>query len=1692
MDIAGSPSMGGHGDDSSLGQDVSGDWLFQGSMFGSRLPLPETGADMLDVRALRSLLPLRRKGVAPATHEEENKDTLDLLQRMLRDERRMQALDDKLSRSSGAAMAASDGAAVGGRKRQRPWVSKQHGSQWQGAGPGRMGQTWGARPTRRRQDRPVSADAAPRSMLRGIGMSVHEFQRIDALFHQADEETRNKAGIVREAMRSLDAKGRGFLPETAVSQALEQAEVELPVQTLRSAVEASYVEVRLSSTGTVRRRGVQDEQQLQQEQQLREGGSVADQAEDMSMTGSVGSPSKASLASGVDDEEVAREMRELMMSTGAPPVSHEALSSRLRAALRFDEAARLMGVDHSQKVHESAQAPRKAPEWVGEGEQYLGEYESEPRVPMQLGLDGNFVVPPLPFPSIQPPKRRKGAGLPPVKPGGRSVARKHLVGISGYRPRETPRCLQPGEHASMDELKQELNLAEKGLRILEKAVKDDVQWVQSNCPSDSLSIRAQMFCKQWAGEKLKGAFGSMQERRLLRSWRQWQSVVKLAQNAERLSLYIKFTACHRLVATLDGMAGRAVGQTFCWWADEAWRHQMEEIHSAACEMQKRVRMFLAHIRVERLRHDAAVFTIQSSMRKALARKQVRVRREKKRQAEASRVIQRSMRGRQAVSDAKHVAQRKREDRAARRIQAASRNRHASKGARQVVQTKREDRAVRRIQQAARTRNAKAKVGALRDKRDQERAALAIERQIRAKQARARVEQKKQEKKAVDTLQRGGRGMMARKRVNKMKREQAQAKAIVVMQCAVRRWLSVRRVAKRRWQKANAARREVAACQLQRVARGMLGRRRVAGIRQAKREAAAKDLVARRLQAMERGRRGRLRAAHTKTAREEWLKQEEEQRRRKEEATRLIQRAGRGMLGRRRADVRRKALEEHKARESAAATTIQALVRGVQGRAKAKQRRQVVEEEHRQAGELLDQSATTIQCAWRQKLARKRVQTALEVSRDKEKAREMKRREAAALKAKKEAEAQAEKERLEAEAKAQQEEVERLLREAKEEEERRRYAGAVAFQRIIRGFLGRRKASAAAAKRAAWRAEKEQRRQEKAKHAAAVIIQRLVLGFLASRRMARRKEMHRQELAKLEKEGGAAAGEIEELQRRQQAELSGLAFIGNVSDQQTEGQVDKAQQDQGNLEAELAAEEDRRLTEARAEEEKQLKEREKQRKQKEAEKAAREAAEAKAKQEEQAEAAARQAAEEKAKLEAELAALRREAEEAKQVAAEAAAKAQADAAKSSPDPAQDVADEDGSHEGRDDALATRSSRGRHRARRSSAVDSGDESEFSSDPEDEADRLREKKRRRERRAAKQERRRRAREARGEEKEWEDSESIESKARTKQYTRDDIPNLDGSASQVSLYGKTDEAVAARDIYAKMWARTVEERNMESKGTKTPFARMARANRQLKRFAEESDGSDADSSSDDDMMASKMFASIMSTGRMQPGARDAIRAEAELAMEAKLGEMLESKLKEFEENKSQLLALQESLDQKLKEFSEKEKSFQQMGANAGVMVPLGERSIVAHGEAQDQLVPLQSEWTQVFDAQSQTFYYFNERTGETSWFPQGGQTKDGDSGSEDGYNTAGSKGTAVDYDTDAWEDGGNAAGDSEWSEQYDPEARAYYWFNHRTLEATWTKPEGVGGANQDEWISYIDDESGKEYWYNPTTNETSWEPRV
>lgn len=145
--------------------------------------------------------------------------------------------------------------------------------------------------------------------------------------------------------------------------------------------------------------------------------------------------------------------------------------------------------------------------------------------------------------------------------------------------------------------------------------------------------------------------------------------------------------------------------------------------------------------------------------------------------------------------------------------------------------------------------------------------------------------------------------------------------------------------------------------------------------------------------------------------------------------------------------------------------------------------------------------------------------------------------------------------------------------------------------------------------------------------------------------------------------------------------------------------------------------------------------------------------------------------------------------------------------------------------------------------------------------------------------------------------------------------------------------------------------------------------------------------------------------------------------------------------------------------------------------------------------------DWVQLWDPDEYSWYWFNRRTQVAQWEYPGTDAAD--------YSGNESAGGMTDYSTDGGDESGyeseyNAGsaqyGGSPWQEFWDEQAQAKYWYNEQTGEASWTRPEGVGGSRpgsarsqvllSNDWVSYIDDETDQEYWYNAVTGETSWTP--
>jgi len=114
------------------------------------------------------------------------------------------------------------------------------------------------------------------------------------------------------------------------------------------------------------------------------------------------------------------------------------------------------------------------------------------------------------------------------------------------------------------------------------------------------------------------------------------------------------------------------------------------------------------------------------------------------------------------------------------------------------------------------------------------------------------------------------------------------------------------------------------------------------------------------------------------------------------------------------------------------------------------------------------------------------------------------------------------------------------------------------------------------------------------------------------------------------------------------------------------------------------------------------------------------------------------------------------------------------------------------------------------------------------------------------------------------------------------------------------------------------------------------------------------------------------------------------------------------------------------------------------------------------------EDDWTEHLDAQSGRSFFYNAKTGETSW------TK-----------PASASQATVQAKTDEL-----AATSLGWTEHLDPQSGTLFYYNAATGETSWTKPalEASAPALQEGWTEHTDPASGNTFFYNAKTGETSW----
>ena len=719
------------------------------------------------------------------------------------------------------------------------------------------------------------------------------------------------------------------------------------------------------------------------------------------------------------------------------------VAARVKARVRLEAVARHLGLDHSQVAdepddddddgmssnaahsvdhhHRSQDAhsrKRTGGKHAGSSRRHRGAKSQANgghaggaghQPPALLNLDGSVVS--------SSASSANGMPLPPLRPGARAVARAHLTAQQAGGP--TPRALKPGNHADLNELRSTLAATDAGLAELRSLVKKDVQWVQLNCTSTNMSVRAQFFCKQWGAEKISALLASGELSRQRKALLHWRAAAALQFNLQRLELYLKFTACRKVVLSLGAGIDRCRGSALKHWQLVARLERREEADGAACEVQRHARAFMGKVRFKAFKRFAYARRIQCLVRIRQARARCRLQRRVLKQSRAAACIQRAWRRVVAVRQGRKEAQNRRRHRAAKKIQRCKRSLKVLRAARAYAQEMRVLRASTTLQCSQRSKVARVEANKRRSKKRRAEGALKIQCCWRQRKARFVVKLKRKQRAAVIVLQCWSRCTVAVARTQRLRDQHAEFEAARTVQRLERGKSSRQRVAILRKEKKDKEEKEAAMVLQQqtrsREAKKELQRRKEAKAAKDKEEGAA----ATKLQALQRGKMGRQSADQAAAAEKRKQERLRLEALRRERAAVVLQAAQRGKVGRIKAAARRRVVEaEQEARrqlENAKAVRIQAWCRRKLAVRIVRRRRAARVEGDARAGELLEEKAVIVQAAFRASRCRYAYKEKLKMKRNAEYAAEMERQAADRARAAAEAAARAaERKRIEEE------------------------------------------------------------------------------------------------------------------------------------------------------------------------------------------------------------------------------------------------------------------------------------------------------------------------------------------------------------------------------------------------------------------------------------------------------------------------------------------------------------------------------------------------------------------------------------------------------------------------------------------------------------------------------------------------------
>ncbi|KAJ0401580.1 hypothetical protein P43SY_008655 [Pythium insidiosum] len=574
--------------------------------------------------------------------------------------------------------------------------------------------------------------------------------------------------------------------------------------------------------------------------------------------------------------------------------------------------------------------------------------------------------------------------LPPLKLAS-LPPKKQLHHFNRHFTRPTPSCLRPGAQVDLTTLRRELAIAEFGLQELHQKVREDVHWVQQNCPVTSL--KAQIYCHRWGMEKVHQLLLRLQSQSLSRAYQKWKAFLMYERNKVKANLFLKCKGSQKMTEIMARWKRKTQRRRFNKWRLECQLDARHELQSAAIEIQRVARGRLARRWRRRLQEHEAARVMQALVRGHLGRQNARRRRQAQREHAAATLLQRCYRGYSGKRAAKALFKVQRETLAARRIQRAFRNHQRRVLLRAIQRAKLEHDSAVQLQCAMRSFLARRERRRRATRRREERGSLVLQRHARGFLARRQLDEKKRQRRASVQIQTRWRAYRSRWELYHLRTEKAQEqRRRVERRAAIQiqtRWRATHarqkyvshRAQLREAERLLAFRRLTAALRIQCAFRGYRGRRHAQRLRYEKLKWMNWTVLNRsalKIQAFWRGYHGRL-AAQLRLQAQRALEHEEQL------AARRIQSIARGKLAR--GEVRRRlakrddAVRQQQIR-TRCALQIQRVFRGKRARREAARLRQAHQDQARAALDRLilqtkTRAAIKIQCCGRRFLARLR-------------------------------------------------------------------------------------------------------------------------------------------------------------------------------------------------------------------------------------------------------------------------------------------------------------------------------------------------------------------------------------------------------------------------------------------------------------------------------------------------------------------------------------------------------------------------------------------------------------------------------------------------------------------------------------------------------------------------------------------------